>query len=142
MVTSTSLRLRNDLYERSSGHCEVAGEVLSHSFAVHHRKRRSQGGTDEITNLMIVCHFHHNGGTHSIHAQPAMSYQRGWLVHEPDDPAAVPMQRFVRLYDTEGEYPFFYLTEDGLYVKQYKVLNPDLQVYRLESTEGDRHGGS
>lgn len=124
MVTSTSLRLRNDLYERSSGHCEVAGEPLSHSFAVHHRKRRSQGGTDEVTNLMIVCHFHHNGGTHSIHAQPAMSYLRGWLVHEADDPAAVPMQRFVRLYDPTGEYPFFLLTEEGLYVP----------------TEGDQHG--
>lgn len=124
-----SVRIRGDLYERSSGHCEVAGEPLTHSFAVHHRKRRSQGGTNDLTNLMIVCHFHHNGGTQSIHAQPALSYRRGWLVHEADEPALVPMQRFIRLYDQHGQYPFFLLTGDGMYVE-------------YQPTKETTHGGS
>lgn len=72
---------------------------------------------------MIVCHFHHNGGTHSIHAQPSMSYQRGWLVHEPEDPLLVPMQRFIRLYDPTGQYPFFLLTEEGFYIPTSKETN-------------------
>lgn len=116
-MSEPSLKIRRALWDRSDGHCEVAGEPLTHSFAVHHRKRRSQGGGHDLTNLMIVCHFHHNGGTHSIHADPAVSYHRGWLVHGAEDPAQVPLQRFIRLYDPTGQYPFFLLTEEGTYTQ-------------------------
>lgn len=47
---------------------------------MHHRKRRSQGGTNDPTNLIAVCVACHS----YIHNHPAISYERGWLVHSWD----------------------------------------------------------
>ncbi len=54
----------------------------------HHRKLRSQGGTNDPDNLLGVCVLCH----HEIHAHPAVSYEHGWLVKSWDDPATVPVQ--------------------------------------------------
>lgn len=53
----------------------------------HHRKLRSQGGSDEPENLLRVCLACH----HQIHIFPARSYELGLLVHGWDDPAEVPV---------------------------------------------------
>lgn len=42
---------------------------------VHHVLRRSQGGTDELSNLLCLCSRHHR----YVHEHPAESYERGWL---------------------------------------------------------------
>lgn len=82
--------LRLQLWWRSEGYCEKCGTGLNQrAFAAHHRKLRSQGGQDEITNLVALCHFCHNLGTKSIHLNPAMSYKTGWMVHNWQDPEAV-----------------------------------------------------
>lgn len=41
----------------------------------HHRIRRSQGGTDERSNTVDLCHACHQ----FIHTQPAWSFKHGWL---------------------------------------------------------------
>lgn len=41
----------------------------------HHVKRRSQGGTDDAKNLLVVCDLHHLW----IHDNPAESRRRGYL---------------------------------------------------------------
>lgn len=51
----------------------------------HHRKLRSQGGTDEPVNLLDVTLNLHDW----IHRNPAISYARGWLVKSWQDPAEV-----------------------------------------------------
>lgn len=58
-------------------------QVCLHSPAVHthHRKMRSQGGTDESVNLMKVCSWCHN----EIHANPTWAYEQGYLVHSWDE---------------------------------------------------------
>ena len=41
----------------------------------HHKRRRSQGGTDDVTNTADICdpcHVH-------IHAEPLESYIDGWM---------------------------------------------------------------
>ena len=58
----------------------------------HHRKRRSQGGSDDEVNIMLVTPEQHDW----IHRHPALSYERGWLVKSWQDPAEVPIQ---------GEWP-------------------------------------
>ena len=55
----------------------------------HHRKLRSQGGEHTVTNGLGVCDACHN----KIHADPATSYEKGWLVHGWDDPAKIVVQR-------------------------------------------------
>jgi hypothetical protein len=55
----------------------------------HHRKLRSQGGTDEGANLIPCCGSGTTGCHGHIHANPAESYERGWLVKSWQDPADV-----------------------------------------------------
>lgn len=43
---------------------------------VHHRKLRSQGGTNDLVNLLDVCTACHG----TIHANPADSYENGLLI--------------------------------------------------------------
>lgn len=82
---------RDELVERQGGYCWWCGSSLPTVFAVHHRKLRKHGGTDSPANLVCLCHVCHNGGTSSVHLQPAKSYRLGFLVHSWDDPLDVPL---------------------------------------------------
>jgi 5-methylcytosine-specific restriction endonuclease McrA len=69
---------------RSHGLCEVC---RSRPVEVpHHRKRRSQGGTNGLANLLGLCTSCHDG----IHAEPAWAYSRGFLLRRDD--LETPMQ--------------------------------------------------
>lgn len=84
-------RVRSEVRERAGGYCEVC--TRPGPTHIHHRKLRSQGGKHEVANLLhihTICH-------HEIHAYPARAYDRGWLVHGWNDPAAVPVQIEPRL---------------------------------------------
>ena len=82
--------LRALLWWRCEGYCEKCGIGLNRlAFAAHHRVLRAQGGKDEVTNLVALCHFCHNLGTRSIHSNPAQSYKEGWMVHNWQNPEDV-----------------------------------------------------
>jgi hypothetical protein len=53
----------------------------------HHRKMRSQGGTDDPSNIMFVSPELHR----FIHDNPGLSYARGWLVKSWQEPSEVPI---------------------------------------------------
>jgi 5-methylcytosine-specific restriction endonuclease McrA len=68
--------------KRSKYQCEAKTDVcIGGGQHVHHRKLRSQGGTNSEANLIDVCMPCHEW----IHAHPALSYQRGWLLHGHDE---------------------------------------------------------
>lgn len=67
--------MRRVVKQRSEGMCEYPGCPLVAS-VVHHRKRRSQGGTNELVNLMHLCRADHI----IIHSNPARSYGQGHLL--------------------------------------------------------------
>ena len=48
----------------------------SGDLVVHHKRLRSQGGTNALDNLVLLCSLHHG----HVHANPAWSYRHGWLV--------------------------------------------------------------
>lgn len=98
---------RKALRERSMGYCEVGGEPLGDRWAVHHRKLRKHGGDNRLSNLLIVCHDHHNLATRSIHLRPATAYANGWLVESSKEPGEV----LVKIY---GQH-WALLTDDGRY---------------------------
>lgn len=78
--------------ERSQGCCEVCG-LPGESMALHHRKLKSRGGKDCASNLIAVHHQCHNLGTRSIHLNPAVAEQNGWMVGSWQEPHEVPMKR-------------------------------------------------
>jgi hypothetical protein len=84
--------LREALWVRSGGYCEVCGRVLHPEFwAWHHRKLRKHGGPDCCCNALAVHHECHNGNRTSIHLSPKISYENGWLVRSSATPTAVPV---------------------------------------------------
>jgi 5-methylcytosine-specific restriction endonuclease McrA len=62
------------LIARSNGVCELC--LSSPAVHPHHRLRRSQGGTNDLENLLAVCSDCHA----LIHEQPTLSYRNGWLL--------------------------------------------------------------
>lgn len=79
--------LRAQLFWRANGNCEKCNKGLEESWAAHHRKLRSQGGKDEITNLVALCHYCHNLGTVSVHLSVAKAIADGFIVPSWADPA-------------------------------------------------------
>jgi predicted RNA-binding protein YlxR (DUF448 family) len=70
-----------EVLARTDGRCAyVDGEASCYEQAteIHHRKLRSQGGTNEVENLVPLCRFHHHD---VIHANKVDAYAEGWLIH-------------------------------------------------------------
>lgn len=75
---------RRIVYGRSSGCCEVCGNHPGQSW--HHRQNRSQGGRWTPANGLHVCGDGTTGCHGWIGANPAESYEYGWLVRGHADP--------------------------------------------------------
>lgn len=62
--------------------CEVAipGVCLGRAANRHHKLRRSKGGTDDRSNTLDLCGSGTTGCHGHVHANPAESYARGWLI--------------------------------------------------------------
>lgn len=67
-------KVREAVRERSADVCEVCG--AARAVLLHHKLRRSQGGSHSADNLLHLCDWCHA----DIHANPAVSYVRGWLI--------------------------------------------------------------
>ena len=75
---------------RANGYCEVCG-LPCHDGALHHRKLKSRGGKDTISNLIYVHHGCHNLNTDSIHLNPETATDNGWMVESWKEPHERPM---------------------------------------------------
>ena len=64
--------------KRAGGMCEArfSRECRGLGDHVHHKMMRSHGGSNDPSNLVLVCHSCHE----DIHGFPAKSYEAGWLV--------------------------------------------------------------
>lgn len=78
--------LRQRLWTRSGGRCEVSGVALDPlSWDAHHRRNKGMGGTyredtDTLPNLLVTHPLVHNLRPDSIHGHPAWSRPRGYLL--------------------------------------------------------------
>jgi hypothetical protein len=74
---------------------------------MHHRKLKSRGGKNEITNVVALHHHCHNLGTHSVHLRPEEATRQGFIVNSWDDSAAIAITLFNGsqvLLTNEGTY--------------------------------------
>lgn len=80
------LAARRAVRERDQQRCVAGGCWIGGTGGhVHHRKLRSQGGDNSVSNLILLCHVHHQ----AIHAKVELAYQLGYLVRSWDNPALV-----------------------------------------------------
>ena len=77
------------VHVRSGFRCEAGleGCTVGVTSTPHHRKRRTQGGKNDLDTLLDVCPNCHT----RIHANPDFSYARGLLIRRSD-----PVTPFVR----------------------------------------------
>jgi hypothetical protein len=101
-VTITK-RQRNRLGERADRLCEIRRHgCLIHASNAHHRKNRSQGGGDWLSNLLLACGSGTTGCHGYITSNPAEARRNGWTTWATDKPAEVPVLyrgQWVRLDD-------------------------------------------
>ena len=100
---------------RAGNYCEACG-LSGADFALHHRRLKSQGGKDEVCNLIAVHHKCHNLGTHSIHMRPKLAIDRGQIVPSWAEPSAFPLtlsDESKVLLDNEGNYIYLKEGSDG-----------------------------
>jgi hypothetical protein len=104
-------KVRDALKERAEDCCEICGKPGNNA---HHRKNRSQGGQDVLTNLMLLCGSGTTGCHGWVTVNPEMSYRNGWSVPSYKDPAIVPVRR-------RGERVMF--ADDG-----FLIVVPELEA--------------
>jgi len=79
-------QLRETLWVRCDGFCEVSGRPLDfETFDAHHRRPKGMGGTyrpdtDTAANLLALDPEVHNGASWSVHQRPSWSRPRGYLL--------------------------------------------------------------
>lgn len=80
-----SRRARADVSTRSGGWCEarIAGFCEGRASQMHHRVRRSQGGTDSPAILVDLCRACHHD---AIHQHPDWASRHGWLIRSGEVP--------------------------------------------------------
>lgn len=74
------LDYRGIVFARSKGYCEKCGNQLGDNFALHHRKLKSRGGKDAVSNFLALHHGCHNGFTDSVHFNPKKAEEMGYMV--------------------------------------------------------------
>lgn len=98
-------KIAEKVLARANGYCEVCG--FSGELVLHHRQLKSQGGKDQVSNLIAIHNKCHNMGTKSVHNQPKDAQLKGFIVPSWGDPAKYPLHLYghkvVRLTE-EGTY--------------------------------------
>ena len=74
---------------RSGGHCEICHTAVATNW--HHRKNRSQGGDNSLSNAMHLCGSGSTGCHGRVTENPAEAYEFGWSVRSGFVPAEVPV---------------------------------------------------
>ena len=107
--------VREAVWNRCGGYCEKCGWSLNKdNWDWHHRKLKKHGGTDTIENGLALHHFCHIQKKDSVHQNPKLAYEKGWIVRSWDNASARPIvlpNGLFAILTPEGEYK--YLGSEG-----------------------------
>lgn len=125
------MAIRDDIVDRAGRRCERCGRYIRDGAraSLHHRKLRSQGGTDTHAGLVLLCGSGTTGCHGWVHANPAQAQELGLIVPSWADVAEVPITT------PRGT---FYLGPHGYQPVADRPTAPPLTVHQL--VEEMRHG--
>ena len=89
-VTGIPRAQRELLRARSMGVCELCGAARATNF--HHRKNRSQGGGNDLSNAMHLCGSGTTGCHGLVTEHPLAAFDNGWSVRSFGTPAETPVK--------------------------------------------------
>lgn len=87
-------KLREAVYSQQNGICWWCGFRLPsgiQEWAFHHRKLKSRGGLNEACNGIALHHRCHNIYPESVHQNPKLATDRGFMVSTWANPSACPV---------------------------------------------------
>jgi hypothetical protein len=112
--TGPSPKVRRLVLDRDGYACVRCGQpVTGRPYSLQHRKRRSQGGGNSPSNLVVLC----GTGTTGCHEQvdsrrDEADEARGYSVRSWDEPGLIP----VMVFSQHGSGFTAWLADDGRYV--------------------------
>lgn len=86
---SIPAKVRGQLRMREDNWCAKCG--LKYANNAHHRKNRSQGGQDDLSNLLLLCGSGTTGCHGYITEHPRDSINHGWSVLSVHNPIDIPV---------------------------------------------------
>jgi hypothetical protein len=111
--TGPSRKVRALVLERDGHACVCCGQsVIGRPYSLQHRQRRSQGGTNALSNLVVVLGTGTTGCHERIDSRrDPHGEARGYTVRSWQDPALVP----VMIFSEGGSGIAAWLTDEGGY---------------------------
>lgn len=107
-LSGAALRERNEKIDRREGQsCARCGRGIWENGSRHHRKFKSRGGGDEVSNGVLLCGSGTTGCHGWAHRYPREARAAGFAVNSWEDPALVPVLLYMA-----GKRPV-YLDDDG-----------------------------
>ena len=108
--------VRKLVWKRSKGYCEKCGlSINGVDWAFHHRKLKSQGGKDSVSNGLALHNSCHNIAKNSVHQNPKEADEKGYIVKSWESPDKKPLLR------PNGTW--VYLDDLGNYINTHEVTD-------------------
>ncbi len=86
---SIPAKIRAALHERAGSRCEICSKPANNA---HHRRNRSQGGKDALSNLMLLCGSGTTGCHGRVTMHPKWAAENGYAIRgKVDAPESVPV---------------------------------------------------
>jgi hypothetical protein len=91
-------QVQEQIRDRAKGRCEMCG-ALALYHQIHHRRPRGMGGSkDPACGTAANGLFVHPGCHAKIESNRDQAYEKGYLVRQGQDPAAVPVRKGLHWY--------------------------------------------
>lgn len=110
-LTGRKLTERNHLIDgRERQRCAKCGVIIWSGGSRHHRKYKSRGGGDEVSNGVLLCGSGTTGCHGWAHHNPVSAREAGFSVHTWEDPRLVPIKHVL--------WGLVWLRDDGKITRQ------------------------
>lgn len=109
-----SEKTRQRVLERDEHSCVRCGMSIEGSqYSIHHRKLRSHGVDNSLSNLVTLCGSGTTGCHGWVHSHPGEAHTAGFIVSATETPANIMIERSIRQEDGTTRHTVCLLEANG-----------------------------